>query len=119
MIKRIIFLCIPVLILACNQKSTVNGVDVFERDGTVSLQNGLTGVEFDLRSGYYRIRDVKDGRICIDSVCARVNDWKTTDDAERNWKAVPDTAGLSLLIENTVARDKTILLRFSLQNDRP
>jgi hypothetical protein len=104
---------------ACSQDITVNGVSVSGDSNLVSLQNKQVKVSFDLQTGYYQIMDKQAGIICMDSAYAQINDWKTTDRLTRTWRAVPDTDGQSLLIESVEAGHKTLLLQFSLQNDKP
>jgi hypothetical protein len=88
-------------------------------DRIVSLQNAQTRVDFNLQTGYYQIFNRQDKILCIDSAYAQVNDWKTTDVLTRTYSLSHDDNGQSLLIECTDAENKTILLQFSLQNDKP
>ncbi|MDR2627349.1 MAG: hypothetical protein LBC40_04875, partial [Dysgonamonadaceae bacterium] len=108
MIKRLVWIIIPILATACSQGITVNGVSISEDSYVISLQNKQVKVGFDLQTGYYQIIDRQSGIICVDSACAQKNDWKTTDRLIRTWKAIPDTSGQSLLIESADAGNRTL-----------
>jgi hypothetical protein len=106
-----------VICVACNHRQKVS---VSEKNQVVSLKNELVRVDFDLTSGYYQVSDLKSKTVCIDSAFLQIDGWKSTGDLSRSYTASPDDAGgQSLLIECADAENKTLLLRFSLQKDKP
>jgi hypothetical protein len=117
MMKTFVILISSVIVcVACNQTQEVSAS---EKNQVVSLENNLVQVNFDLASGYYQIVDMQDKTLCIDSAYAQINDWKTTDPLIRTHSVAQDAGGQSLLIECADAGNKTLLLRFSLQKDKP
>ncbi len=87
--------------------SCTKDLKVSQTGDTVSLENELVSLRFDLHNGCYNIRNLKNGTIPISGVALRINDWPSNiKDGRITWEKhrVSDEMGnglaLDLLIES-------------------
>lgn len=117
--KHILLIILIVLVTSRTKAQDLNGVHFQETGSSVSAENDLTRIVFNLKTGSYQVISKIDRTVCIDSAYAQVNEWKTTDPGLRKWQLLDDKDGASLLISQEIPNQPTLLLKFSMKQGKP
>ncbi|MDR0835831.1 MAG: hypothetical protein LBN11_04535, partial [Tannerella sp.] len=121
--NKFVFLTVVCLLYivfsGCTPRKSVNGVNFWEKNNVVSLENNVVKMDYNLATGYYKVFDKAAHLLCIDSAYAQINKQKSIDDAVRTWRIENEEAGVSLVIQNAHSSNCNLLLKFSLQKNIP
>ena len=112
---------VAAMMVAVGGQLAVAEVGVAERDGAVTIENGLVKVIYDLSAGTFSAVDKRDGSVCITDAFFQLDDLASNEAGLRHaWEGVPleDELGngMALIVACSKPGQPNLLLKIALDN---